>query len=65
MGPIGVKSHLGSFLPGHPVISMGGESAIGPISAAPWGSASILPISWAYLKMMGINIKSESLNVMP
>ncbi|KAJ3308898.1 glycine decarboxylase subunit P [Boothiomyces sp. JEL0838] len=53
MGPIGVKSHLGPFLPGNPVITSGGEKAIGPISAAPWGSASILPISWAYLKLMG------------
>ncbi|KAI8802863.1 glycine cleavage system P-protein-domain-containing protein [Cladochytrium replicatum] len=55
MGPIGVKKHLGEFLPGHPVVKMPGatENSIGPISAAPWGSASILPISWAYLKMMG------------
>ncbi|KAI8906816.1 glycine cleavage system P-protein-domain-containing protein [Gorgonomyces haynaldii] len=53
MGPIGVQAHLTPFLPGHPVIQMGGEKAIGPISAAPWGSASILPISWAYLKLMG------------
>ncbi|KAH6564486.1 hypothetical protein BASA50_005985 [Batrachochytrium salamandrivorans] len=53
MGPIGVKAHLGKFLPSHPVVSMGGANAVGTISAAPWGSASILPISWAYLKMMG------------
>ncbi|KNC97467.1 glycine dehydrogenase [Spizellomyces punctatus DAOM BR117] len=53
MGPIGVKSHLAPFLPGHPVVKTSGELAIGPVSAAPWGSASILPISWAYLKMMG------------
>ena len=53
MGPIGVKSHLAPFLPTHPVVAVGGESPIGPISAAPWGSASILPISWAYLKLMG------------
>ncbi|KAJ8330202.1 glycine decarboxylase subunit P [Batrachochytrium dendrobatidis] len=53
VGPIGVKSHLAQFLPSHPVIPMGGENAIGSICAAPWGSASILPISWAYLKMMG------------
>jgi glycine dehydrogenase len=53
MGPIGVKSHLSPFLPGHPVIKTGGDLAIGPISAAPYGSASILPISWAYMKMMG------------
>nr|KAJ3418017.1 hypothetical protein HK105_000476 [Polyrhizophydium stewartii] len=53
MGPIGVKSHLGPFLPGHPVVPTGGSKAIGPVSAAPWGSASILPISWAYMKMLG------------
>ncbi|CAG8981464.1 hypothetical protein HYALB_00003034 [Hymenoscyphus albidus] len=53
VGPIGVKSHLAPFLPGHPLIKTGGEKAIAPVSAAPWGSASILPISWAYVKMMG------------
>ncbi|KAJ3343653.1 glycine decarboxylase subunit P [Gonapodya sp. JEL0774] len=53
MGPIGVKAHLAPFLPGHPLAKVGGGSAIGPISAAPWGSASILPISWAYIRMMG------------
>ncbi|KAG9231571.1 glycine dehydrogenase-like protein, partial [Amylocarpus encephaloides] len=53
VGPIGVKSHLAPFLPGHPLIKTGGETAIAPVSAAPWGSASILPISWAYVKMMG------------
>lgn len=53
MGPIGVKAHLAPFLPTHPVIGTGGEQGIGPVSAAPWGSASILPISWSYLRMMG------------
>jgi len=53
MGPIGVAKHLAPFLPGHPVIPTGGEHAIGPISAAPWGSASILTISYAYIAMMG------------
>lgn len=53
VGPIGVKSHLAEFLPGHPIIATGGNKAIAPIAAAPWGSASILPISWAYIKMMG------------
>ncbi|CAG8517879.1 10972_t:CDS:2 [Paraglomus occultum] len=53
MGPICVKSHLIPFLPGHPLKHVGGEKAIGPISAAPYGSAAILPISWAYIKMMG------------
>lgn len=53
MGPIGVKSHLAPFLPGHPVVKTGGEKAIHAISAAPWGSASILAISYAYIAMMG------------
>jgi len=53
MGPIGVAAHLVPFLPGHPVIATGGNQHIGAISAAPWGSASILLISWAYIRMMG------------
>ncbi|KAI3661172.1 hypothetical protein MP638_005609 [Amoeboaphelidium occidentale] len=53
VGPIGVKQHLVPFLPGHPVVKAGGELAIDPISAAPFGSASILPISWSYIRMMG------------
>jgi glycine dehydrogenase len=53
MGPIGVAQHLAKFLPRHPVIAVGGEQGVGPISAAPWGSASILLISWAYITMMG------------
>ena len=54
VGPIGVAEHLSPFLPGHPLVAnVGGSKAIAPISGAPWGSASILPISWAYIKMMG------------
>src|SRR4029077_14667811 len=53
MGPIGVAEHLAPFLPGHPVIATGGSQAIGPVSAAPWGSASILVISWVYIALMG------------
>ena len=53
MGPIGVAEHLAPFLPGHAVIATGGAHAIGAVSAAPWGSASILPISWMYILMMG------------
>lgn len=53
MGPIGVAKHLVPFLPGHSVIEMGEKTAIGAISAAPWGSASILTISWMYIAMMG------------
>jgi glycine dehydrogenase len=47
------KSHLAPFLPGHPIVQTGGENAIKPISAGPYGSASILPISYSYMKMMG------------
>ena len=53
MGPIAVAEHLVEFLPSHPLIHTGGAESIGPIAAAPWGSASILLISWAYLRLMG------------
>ena len=54
VGPIGVKAHLAPFLPGHPLRpDCGGTDAIGPVSAAPWGSPLILPIPWAYIRMMG------------
>jgi glycine dehydrogenase len=57
VGPIGVAAHLVPFLPTHPLVSTGHRpaegKAIGPVSAAPWGSASILPISWMYIRMMG------------
>jgi glycine dehydrogenase len=53
MGPIGVAAHLAPYLPGHTVIKTGGEKAMHAVSAAPWGSASILLISYAYIKMMG------------
>ena len=53
MGPIGVMPHLVPFLPGHSVIQIGGEQGIGAVSAAPWGSASILTISWMYIALMG------------
>jgi glycine dehydrogenase len=58
MGPIGVKAHLAPYLPDHPVVegvnpSAGGRPTIGTVAAAPWGSAGILPISWAYIAMMG------------
>jgi glycine dehydrogenase len=52
MGPIAVARHLAPFLPGHPVVRTGGTEAIGPVSAAPWGSASILTISWIYIALM-------------
>jgi glycine dehydrogenase len=53
MGPIGVAPHLAGLLPKHAVVSMGGAQGVGAVSAAPWGSASILPISWMYIAMMG------------
>lgn len=53
MGPIGVKGHLSEFLPNHPIVTVGGNDGIGPVSAAPWGSPGILPISWSYIAMMG------------
>ncbi len=53
MGPIGVVPKLVRFLPGHPTAGIGGADAIGPVAAAPYGSASILTISWAYIAMMG------------
>ena len=53
MGPIGVADHLVEFLPGHAVVNLGGENPIGAVSAAPWGSASILAISWVYIAAMG------------
>lgn len=57
VGPIGVASHLVPFLPGHPQWS---ESPTHPVSAAPWGSASILTISWMYLAMMGPSVRRAS-----
>jgi glycine dehydrogenase len=53
MGPIGVAAHLAPHLPTHPVIDLGIPQSCGTVSAAPWGSPSILPISWAYIAMMG------------
>jgi len=53
IGPIGVKSHLAPYLPTHPLIPTGGSSPVSAVSGAPWGSASIASISWAYIKMLG------------
>jgi glycine dehydrogenase len=53
MGPIAVAKHLAPFLPDHPVVPLGVPRSCGTISAAPWGSPSILPISWAYIALMG------------
>lgn len=68
MGPIGVKSHLAPYLPDHPVVegvnpAAGNHGTIGTVSAAPWGSASILTISWAYIAMMGAHgLRQATLN---
>jgi glycine cleavage system P protein (glycine dehydrogenase) len=54
VGPIGVRAHLAPYLPNHPLVAEAGpKTGMGPVSAAPWGSALILPISWAYIAMMG------------
>ena len=53
MGPIAVAAHLLPFLPGHPLVATGGRNGIAPVSAAPWGSASILLISYGYVRMLG------------
>ena len=53
MGPICTAEHLAPFLPTHPVVPCGGEQAIGSVSSAPWGSPSILPITYSYIAMMG------------
>jgi glycine dehydrogenase len=53
VGPICVAAHLAPFLPKHPLVTTGGAQGIGAISAAPWGSASILLISWMYIRLMG------------
>src|SRR5690606_16663338 len=63
MGPIAVASHLAPFLPGHPVVKTGGAQAIAPVSAAPWGSANILLISYGYARMLGSSGMTEATKV--
>jgi glycine dehydrogenase len=64
MGPIGVGAHLAPFLPNSPIIEgVGGEQAIDAVSSAPWGSASILPISFAYIAMMGAEGLTEATRI--
>jgi glycine dehydrogenase len=63
MGPIGVAAHLAPHLPDHPIIPLGISQACGTVSAAPWGSPSILPISWAYIRMMGPDGLTEATEV--
>jgi glycine dehydrogenase len=63
MGPIGVAEHLAPFLPGHPVVALDHPNPCGTISAAPWGSAAILPISWAYIALMGYDGLTEATRI--
>nr|BDD37080.1 glycine cleavage system P protein [Rhizopogon roseolus] len=63
VGPICVAKHLAPFLPSHPLVKVGGSDAIDAVSAAPFGSASILLISWAYIRMLGGDGLSESTNI--
>jgi glycine dehydrogenase len=60
VGPIGVTKALVPFLPSHPVVPLDGKLHIGPVASAPWGSASVMPISWSYIKMMGIKGLTEA-----
>jgi glycine dehydrogenase len=54
VGPVAVRAHLAPYLPNHPLVPEAGPSTgVGPVSSAPWGSAGILPISWAYIRLMG------------
>ncbi len=63
MGPIAVAPHLAPFLPDHPIVHVGGRESCGTVSAAPWGSASILPVSWAYIALLGWDGLAESTKV--
>jgi glycine dehydrogenase len=63
MGPIAVAAHLAPFLPDHPVVHVGGPQSFGTVAAAPWGSAAILPISWAYIALMGWDGLTEATKV--
>jgi glycine dehydrogenase len=63
MGPIGVAKHLAPFLPGHPLVNLEHPQSCGTVSAAPWGSAAILPISWAYIALMGYDGLTEATKI--
>jgi glycine dehydrogenase len=63
MGPIAVAEHLAPYLPGHPIVPVGGTKAIPAVSAAPWGSASILLISYGYIRMLGASGMTEATRV--
>ncbi len=63
MGPIGVAQHLAPHLPTHPLVAVGGNDGVSAVSAAPWGSASILLISYAYIKLLGREGLTESTKI--
>jgi len=64
VGPVAVRAHLAPYLPNHPLVpSAGPATGIGPISGAPWGSAGILPIPWAYIRLMGPDGLTEATEV--
>ena len=64
VGPVAVRAHLAPYLPNHPLVAEAGPaSGVGPISGAPWGSAGILPIPWAYVRMMGGDGLTEATEV--
>jgi glycine dehydrogenase len=63
MGPIAAAQHLAPYLPGHPVVSVGGSKGIPAVSAAPWGSASILLISYGYIRMLGASGMTEATRI--
>ncbi len=63
MGPICVAEHLAPFLPDHPIVHVGGPRSCGTVAAAPWGSATILPISWAYITLMGCDGMEQATKV--
>jgi len=63
MGPIAVARHLAPYLPGHPIVRVSGDQAIPAVSAAPWGSASILLISYGYIRMLGASGMTDATRV--
>jgi glycine dehydrogenase len=64
VGPVAVRAHLAPYLPNHPLVPEAGpQTGVGPISGAPWGSAGILPIPWAYVRLMGPDGLTEATQV--
>ncbi len=63
VGPVAVKAHLAPFLPGHPLVPEAGPADQGPVSGAPWGSAGVLMIPWAYVRLMGADGLTQATKV--